>query len=73
MNTVDVLIHITPTLDDEAKQSMTSAITALPGVNAAYFKKPHLLLARYDHRTREARELLHAVQRQGLDAQLVGL
>jgi len=73
MNTVDVLIHITPTLDDEARQSTASAIEALPGVSAAYFKKPHLMLARYDHRARAARELLHAVQRQGLEAQLVGL
>lgn len=73
MNTVDVLIHITPMLNDEEKQSVTSTLEALPGVSTACFQKPHLMLARYDHRTHEAMELLRVVQQHGLTAQLVGL
>jgi hypothetical protein len=71
---VEVVVHINETMNETARQDLTSAIGDLKGVSAAEFcsGRFHLLVVAYDPSHTSSFAILERVRRQGVHAQLVG-
>ena len=71
----DVVIHIDEDLDDVNIHEVEYELAQMAGVYSACVneKARHLMLVDYDPVDVKAQSLLHAVEKRGLHAELVGL
>ena len=72
MKTMDTMIHIDESLDEDQQLTLATALRDMQGVVAPRFNKPHLLMVAYDADATSATALLSAVAGRGYRAQLVG-
>jgi hypothetical protein len=73
MQAADIMLHLQDELDPKAASELESEIHSIPGVIAARFNKPHLLVVSYDPDDLRSETLLSHVQSKGYIAQLVGM
>lgn len=76
MNNADMLIHVHPDLDAQAREKLEKSIEGHIGVNCAEFAhRPHShsLLVRYDADTVEGQQILDIVREVDPEATRVGL
>lgn len=76
MNTADMLIHVHPDLDAQARTDLERKLAGHIGVDCAEFEHrahPHSLLVKYDPDTVEGMELLQMVRKVDPAASMVGL
>jgi hypothetical protein len=71
----DVTIHIDETMDSAKLEGVRDKLLAETGVMAASFhkEKPHLMIVEYDPDKNNSGNLLKAVTKQGVHAELIGL
>lgn len=65
MNTTDMLIHVHPTLDAQARAELERKLMGHAGIDCAEFKDdahPHSLVVTYDPGTVERMEILREVR-----------
>ncbi len=76
MNNADMLIHVHPDLDAQARQNLQRSIEGHIGVDCAEFihkPHPHALMVRYDADTIEGEQILDLVREVDPEATRVGL
>ncbi len=76
MNTADMLIHVHPELDAQARTALENRLTGHIGVDCAEFEHrahPHSILVKYDPDAVEGMELLQVVRKVDPVATIVGL
>lgn len=75
INLVDVNVHISDRLDEQAQTKLEDALRALDGMVSIKFQEhnPHLLLVDFNPAKLKAQDVLSCVKGQGLEAALAGL
>lgn len=76
MNTADMLIHVHPDLDAQARTELERKLAGHTGVDCAEFEHrehPHSLLVKYDPDTVKSMELLQMVRKVDPVATIVAL
>lgn len=76
MNTADILIHVHPELDAQARTDLEKALMGHIGVDCAEFEHrehPHSLIVKYDPGAVRGMELLRMVRKVDPAASMVGL
>jgi hypothetical protein len=76
MNTADMLIHVHPDLDDDARTGLERSISGRIGVDCAEFARrphPHALLVKYDPDKIRGMQLLEMVRKVDPEASRVSL
>jgi hypothetical protein len=73
-HTVEIVVHITETLEEQRRQDLVTALEGNGGITAAEFcpLRSHLMLVRYDRDTFSSRDVLEQVKLQNVDARLIG-
>jgi len=73
-NTVEILVHISESLDDVQRNQLVDAIEDIVGVDSAEFcpLRYHLMLIRYDRDRYSSLDILSAVSDHKLQARLIG-
>lgn len=71
----DVTIHIDETLDSAKREDLRDKMLAEAGVMAAIFHKdkPHLMIVEYNPDKNSSANLLKAVRKLGIHAELIGM
>ncbi len=71
----DVTIHIDETLDSAKREDLRDKVLAEAGVMAAVFhkEKPHLMIVEYNPDKNNSANLLKAVRKLGIHAELIGM
>ncbi len=75
MNTVDMLIHVHPTLDAQTRADLEKRLMGHAGIDCAEFKddaNPHSLVVTYDPDTVDRMEILQEVRSADPDATTLG-
>lgn len=75
MNTVDMMIHVHPNLDAQARANLERKLMDHAGVDCAEFKDeahPHSLVVTYDPGAVERMEILQEVRATDPDAMTLG-
>lgn len=72
---VDVMVHISESLQKPALDSIVSGLLQQTGVSTASYveEKPHLMIVKYDSEVTNSSTLLNSVIASGVHAKLVGL
>lgn len=73
MQTPDIMIHVTDSLNPDQQQAIEATLREVDGVIAPRFNKLHLLVVLYSAEKTNPAALLRAVTTAGYRAQLVGL
>jgi hypothetical protein len=76
MNTADMMIHVHPELDVQARTDLERELEGRIGVDCAEFNlhpHPHSLLVKYDPEAVKGMEILNMVRKLDPDATMVGL
>ena len=73
MQTPDIMIHVTDSLNPDQQQVIEATLREVDGVIAPRFNKPHLLVVLYSAEKTNPAALLRTVTTAGYRAQLVGL
>jgi cell division protein FtsX len=73
-NTVEIVVHISESLDDAQRSNLVVALEQIDGVVSAEFcpLRYHLMLLRYDRDRYSSQDILGAVSDQKLQARLIG-
>lgn len=72
---VDVTIHIDESIDADTRSDIGDRLRLMDGVMAAssHGDKPHLMVVEYDPDKLSSRDILDAVTKTGVHAELIGL
>ena len=72
---VDVTVHIDETLDPSVRGQIADRVRTVRGVASASIreKTPHLMVVEFDPEQIGTRDILDAVTRNGVHAELIGL
>ncbi len=76
MNTADMLIHVHPTLNAQARTDLEKNLLGHIGVDCAEFEhrpQPHSILVKYDPDTIKGLDILLTVRKFDPEAAMVGL
>ncbi|MDD2701456.1 MAG: hypothetical protein PHH36_09485 [Sideroxydans sp.] len=76
MNTADMLIHVHPDLNAQARTTLEKNLLSHIGVDCAEFEhrpQPHSILVKYDPDTIEGMEILQTVRKFDPKASMVGM
>jgi len=73
-NTVEIVVHISEELNEDRRNSLTSALENITGITGAEFcpLRYHLMLLRYDTDVFSSQDVLRNITSQGVHAQLIG-
>jgi len=73
-NTVEIVVHISDSLDDAQRNNLVVALKQNEGIVSAEFcpLRYHLMLVRYDREQYSSQDVLSAVNDQKLQARLIG-
>jgi len=73
-NTVEIVVHISESLDDVQRNNLVVALEQNEGIVSAEFcpLRYHLMLVRYDREQYSSQDVLSAVNDQKLQARLIG-
>ena len=73
-NTVEIVVHISDSLDDTQRNNLVFALEQNEGIVSAEFcpLRYHLMLVRYDREQYSSQDVLGAVNDQKLQASLIG-
>jgi len=73
-NTVEIVVHISDSLDDAQRNNLVVALQQNEGIVSAEFcpLRYHLMLVRYDRDQYSSQDVLGAVNDQKLQARLIG-
>jgi hypothetical protein len=73
-HTVEIVVHITETLDEKQREELVNALESSGGITTAEFcpLRYHLMLVRYDRDLYSSQDVLDRVKSQNLDARLIG-
>ena len=73
-NTVEIVAHISESLDDTQRNNLVVALEQNDGIVSAEFcpLRYHLMLVRYDRDQYSSKDVLNAVSDQKLQARLIG-
>ena len=73
-HSVEIIVHITESLEEKQRQELVTALEDNGGITAAEFcpLRYHLVLIRYDRDTYTSQDVLDRVKSQNLDARLIG-
>ena len=73
-DTVEIVVHVTETLDDIQRNNLVVALEQNEGIVSAEFcpLRYHLMLVRYDRDRYCSQDVLSAVNDQNLQARLIG-
>jgi len=71
---VEIVVHISESLENEQRNSLVSALEKKEGIFSAEFcpLRYHLMLVRYDRHQHSSQDVLSAVGAQNLQARLIG-
>jgi hypothetical protein len=74
INTVEIVVHISESLDDAQRNNLMVALEQNDGIVSAEFcpLRYHLMLVRYDRDQYSSQDVLGAVSDQKLQARLIG-
>lgn len=72
--TVEIVVHITEGLDEDQRDTLTSALKNTNGISGAEFcpLRYHLMLLRYDRDVFSSKDVLSRVAAQDVHARLIG-
>ena len=73
-NTVEIVVHVTESLDDAQRNNLVAALQQNDRIVSAEFcpLRYHLMLVRYDRDEYSSQDVLNAVSDQKLQARLIG-
>jgi hypothetical protein len=73
-NAVEIVVHVSESLEDEQRDNLVSALEKEAGIVSAEFcpLRYHLILVRYDRDRYSSQDVLSAVGAQKLQARLIG-
>jgi hypothetical protein len=73
-HTVEIVVHITDTLDEQHRANLVAAVVCDDGIISAEFcqTRYHLMLIRYDRYLYSSQDVLDRVKAKQVSAQLVG-
>jgi len=73
-NTVEIVVHISDSLDDAQRNNLVVTLEQNEGIVSAEFcpLRYHLMLVRYDREQYSSQDVLSAVNDQKLEARLIG-
>jgi len=73
-NAVEIVVHVSESLEDEQRNNLVSALEQEAGIVSAEFcpLRYHLMLVRYDRDRYSSQDVLSAVGAQKLQARLIG-
>ena len=73
-NVVEIVVHVSDTLDDQQRRDLVAALEQEDGIVSAEFcpLRYHLLLVRYDRDRYSSQDVLQAVGTQKIQARLIG-
>ncbi len=73
-NVVEIVVHVSESLEDEQRNKLVSALEKEAGIFSAEFcpLRYHLMLVRYDRGQYSSQDVLSAVGAQKLQARLIG-
>lgn len=73
-NTVEIIVHITETLDEGRRKALVTALESEDNIVSAEFcpLRYHLMLVRYDRDTSSSQDVLSSVKAQNYNASLIG-
>jgi hypothetical protein len=73
-NTVEIVVHISESLDDVERNNLVAALEQNYGIVSAEFcpLRYHLMLVRYDRDLYSSQNVLHDVSDRKLQARLIG-
>ena len=73
-HTVEIVVHITETLEEQQRGNLLAALENDTGIVAAVFcpLRYHLMLVRYDKELYSSQDVLSRVRSQQLHARLIG-
>ena len=73
-NTVEIVVHISESLDDVERNNLVVALEQSQGIVSAEFcpLRYHLMLVRYDRERYSSQDVLNAVSDRELQARLIG-
>jgi hypothetical protein len=73
-HTVEIVVHISETLDERQRSNLVVALQNNDGIVSAEFcpLRYHLMLVRYDRDQYSSQDVLSAVSGQQLEARLIG-
>jgi hypothetical protein len=73
-NTVEIVVHISESLDDAQRNNLVVALDQNDGIVSAEFcpLRYHLMLVRYDRDQYSSKDVLNAVSDRKLQARLIG-
>jgi hypothetical protein len=73
-NTVEIVVHITETLEEQRREDLVAALEGKGGITTAEFcpLRYHLMLLRYDRDLYSSQDVLDRVTSQNVSARLIG-
>ena len=73
-HTVEIVVHITETLEEQRRGDLVSALEDSGGITTAEFcpLRYHLMLVRYDRDLYSSQDVLGRVKSQNVNARLIG-
>jgi cell division protein FtsX len=73
-NAVEIVVHVSESLENEQRNNLVSALEKEDGIFSAEFcpLRYHLMLVRYDRNQYSSQDVLSAVGAQKLNARLIG-
>ena len=73
-NVVEIVVHVSDTLDDQQRRDLVAALEQEDGIVSAEFcpLRYHLMLVRYDRDRYSSQDVLQAVGTQKIQARLIG-
>jgi hypothetical protein len=73
-HTVEIVVHITETLDEKQREELVNALESNGGITTAEFcpLRYHLMLVRYDREAYSSQDVLDRVTSQNVSARLIG-
>ena len=74
VNVVEIVVHVSDTLDDQQRRDLVAALEQEDGIVSAEFcpLRYHLMLVRYDRDRYSSQDVLQAVGTQKIQARLIG-
>ena len=73
-NDVELIIHVNETLGESRRDELTRSLKSKEGIRSAEFcpLRYHLILVAYDRGHLSSQDILHHVNDQSINAQLIG-
>ena len=73
-HTVEIIVHITETLEDKQREELVAALEENDGITTAEFcpLRYHLILLRYNNNSYSSQDVLNRVKSQNVDARRIG-